>query len=208
VASYVAALLIAAGLNFGYEFHPQYLLGSFPVAAAGVAFIAVALALVRVGSARVRLVLGFAALVGCFATVILQTEFAGFGRGETERRNAPLLSQIASFPGGRAGVIQTRPTRPNTDSFAKGYLNQNDGWTSSRVDQLPADTSANEAMAHYLDQLRRRGWRVRTFGHDLLGRRDRALLEVYIRQNPSNVTVRADFEGNRLCNSPAESGCW
>lgn len=213
VTAYLAAVLVAAGLNFGYEFHPEYLAASLPVALFAVAFVFVALRAAGVRSRRLRLGVGCILIAALFVTVILATEIGDRrAREKAERLDSLAISEIAHIPGGRSGSIRTVATPAHIDTFAEGYLNQNDGWVSERTDTVPVGTDADVVVNHYLDQMRRSSWRVRIFrnggDYELLGRRERALLSVYIEPGTSGVSIWADNDGNRMCASPSDSGCW
>ena len=213
MVSYIAALLIAAGLNIGYEFHPQYLGLSLLVSAAGIAAAFLSLSVAGVRSIRLRLGLGGLLIAVLFGAVIVTTELGDRrARQQAERLDTLMIAAITPFPGSSSGATRTGPTPPNSDTIAAGYLNQNGGWTSERLDDLPNGVHRDAVVRHYLREMRSESWRVRVFrnGRDreLLGRRGRALLSVYVEPRESLASVWVDHDGNRLCSSPSDSGCW
>jgi hypothetical protein len=220
----VTGVLLAAGFNFGYEFHPRFLfLAVLPwIPAVALSW----LTLPSFGTSPGRRLLAISCavpLVGLSA-VVAAVELQKPDRAEIDARNAPLLAQIQPFPGSLALGQQSVRIDPSTDSFEEGYLNSTEGYQLSRSERLAAGISMSEATTYYSSALETAGFRPRSFdstfygdgtnvvpGMDIIGRGGKALIYVQIGGDaPSGLEVHvlADYEGNRLCGSPSDGGCW
>ncbi len=140
VATLVTGVLLAAGFNFGYAFHPVYLaVALIPLAAAsGLAWTAFRAAGLR--SRRLDLVtpVGIAAL-GLGIVVVLVVASAP-DRGADERRNRALLAEAPPYPGASVVSVETFG-EGQTEDYAAGFLNGADEYSTTRTDALPPGTT-------------------------------------------------------------------
>jgi hypothetical protein len=216
VATLVTGVLLAAGFNFGYPFHPVYLaVALIPLAAAsGLAWTAFRAAGLR--SRRLDLVtpVGIAALG--LGIVVLLVVASAPDRGADERRNRALLAEAPPYPG--AGVVSVETFgEGQTEDYAAGFLNGADEYSTIRTDALPPGTTVARAAVYYKQRLATRGWRVRAFsdysggkrGVQLVARRGRGIVLVDVDASGKDASVNALWRGNDGCVGHQHSvGCW
>ena len=216
VATLVTGILLAAGFNFGYPFHPVYLaVALIPLAAAsGLAWTAFRAAGLR--SRRLDLVtpVGIAALG--LGIVVLLVVASAPDRGADERRNRALLAEAPPYPGASVVSVETFG-EGQTEDYAAGFLNGADEYSTTRTDALPPGITVARAAVYYKQRLATRGWRVRAFsdysfgkhGVQLVARRGRGIVLVDVAASGKDASVNALWRGNDGCVGHQHSvGCW
>jgi hypothetical protein len=191
----VTGVLIAGGLNFGYQLHPPFLFAALVtgLVAVGLGFYALTLACAPM---LLRIAAPLAAVAACFGLVVALIEAEETDPQAVVRENAPLYAEISTHPDARRGPIVAATEGPDNDLFAEGYLNQPTCCWTNRTDELTTRLTVAEVAEFYRRAVEAEGWRVQRFGAggpnqrvDLIGRRGDARLELDVRPRTGRPPV-------------------
>jgi hypothetical protein len=191
----VTGVLVAGGLNFGYELHPRFLVAAAVnwLLTVGLGFYALTLARAPM---LLRVAAPLAAVAVCFGLVVALIEADDTEPEAVVREDAPLYAEIPTHPDARRGPVIAATEGPDGDLFAEGYLNQPTCCWTSRTDELTTRLTVAEVAAFYRRAVEADGWRVQRFGAggpnqrvDLTGRRGDARLELDVRPRTGRPPV-------------------
>jgi hypothetical protein len=164
VAAYVAALLVAAAVNPGYDPHLYYLKGAVPALAIAAAISYGAAWLL--GAGRLVAVVAAVVVLAGMTAVVFAHGFASQPDREADvARDVAFKRTIAPYPG--STLVDTLVLRhhPDGDMVAEGFLNPSPGYSATLTYRLPAGATKQLAVAHYRRELERHGWETRVSGN-------------------------------------------
>jgi len=151
------AAFLAAGFNFGYSVHWGWLgPGAIFVAATALSFSFVVSGMRKRWLVAVGLALGWIAIsLGAIAIDVRSHTHSVTEATASER---PLLDRIAPFPGSALLGYETDPRGGDSD-WQEGFLNPPSWYSLTRSDRLQKATTWKAAVAHYVKELKRAGYR-------------------------------------------------
>lgn len=168
VIGLVGAAFLAAGFNFGYPVHWGWLvLGAVFVAATALSFSFAVAGMRRRWLVAVGFALGSIAI--SLGAIVIDVRSHTHSVAEATASERPLLDRIASFPGSTPLGYETDPRGGDSD-WREGFLNPPSWYSLTRSERLQKATTWKVAVAYYVKELKRAGYRHPNIAWSRLGK--------------------------------------